>query len=544
MSKFLTSLAIACFNLRYVLSSEVEFTIRHGDVSEKFVMEADDRAKEGYDWFGSAAERGDLDHCELIKSHEEVFCALDPGSIPAPVVSFDLPEDATAGLIVVNGAVSALAFNVRNRPEGFVPIGKVVRGQEILDALGSVDEESFVRERLFTEGRQYVKPMSSMEIVSIDLIDPNRSAPARRLRNPAQAPVYPLRQPSFTEHHTHEKTTVVPKQADQEGFALPAPSVSLFGPNPVGPTSKIWNEKEPLPWEYLVVLIVLLSVVMSGVYWKEALEMVNELMQQQHLQSSSDPIAAGKGVSSKLAVLQERFTGIERQMEQEVRHRRDSEETRLGSIREGVGKLERTLNSEIKHRVEANKAMKGMFEMQITAAQERMETFFTDRLDQLQGTVDAISERVAAVERDFATERERYIRDIEEKNASVARDVSALHNAMESDRISRQERETNVAKRLADLEYRTEGRLEQERVSRETKLSELRETVTECKRLREKGDEKFQSFILEEVAAIKNNLVLEAQQREQCDDDIVQALNHYTRALQDALRIVNSTSGP
>lgn len=47
----------------------------------------------------------------------------------------------------------------------------------------------------------------------------------------------------------------------------------------------------------------------------------------------------------------------------------------------------------------------------------------------------------------------------------------------------------------------------------------------ECKRLREKGDEKFQTFILDEVATIKNNLVLEAQQREQCDDDIVQVSN-------------------
>ncbi|KAF4745785.1 hypothetical protein FOZ63_007701 [Perkinsus olseni] len=235
-----------------------------------------------------------------------------------------------------------------------------------------------------------------------------------------------------------------------------------------------------------------------------------------------DPVTAGKKVSSQLAVLREKITGIERQTEQEVRHRRDSEEARLGSIREGLGKIEKTLNSEIKHRVDANKAMKGIFETQITAAQERMDSFFTERLDQLKSTIEAIGERVAAVERDFSTERERYIRDIEEKNSSVARDVSALHNAMENDRVSRQERETSVAKRLADLEYRTEGKLEQERVSRETKLTELRETVMECKRLREKGDEKFQTFILDEVATLKNNLVLEAQQREQCDDDIVQ----------------------
>ena len=34
---------------------------------------------------------------------------------------------------------------------------------------------------------------------------------------------------------------------------------------------------------------------------------------------------------------------------------------------------------------------------------------------------------------------------------------------------------------------------------------------------------------------------MESQTREASDDDIVQALNHYTKALQDALRIANSS---
>ena len=55
------------------------------------------------------------------------------------------------------------------------------------------------------------------------------------------------------------------------------------------------------------------------------------------------------------------------------------------------------------------------------------------------------------------------------------------------------------------------------------------------------GDEKFQTFVLEEIATMKNGLVMESQTREASDDDIVQALNHYTKALQDALRIANSS---
>ena len=103
----------------------------------------------------------------------------------------------------------------------------------------------------------------------------------------------------------------------------------------------------------------------------------------------------------------------------------------------------------------------------------------------------------------------------------------------EQEKVQRAERDAQMQKRLAEHEYRTENRFEQERNARDQKYQSLREELQDAKRLRAKGDEKFQTFILEEVASLKNGLVLESEAREQADDDIVQALNHYTKALQD-----------
>jgi hypothetical protein len=242
---------------------------------------------------------------------------------------------------------------------------------------------------------------------------------------------------------------------------------------------------------------------------------------------------------AKLGALQERFHGFEKQMEMETKHRKDNEESKLSSIRDAMMKLEKTLNSEIKRRVEANKALQGMFESQIATVQDKLEAIFVERLDQLQASVDSLNDRMGIVERDFSMEREKYIRDIEDKNAMVAKDVNNLQNAFENEKVDRKEREFLIAKKLGDHETRTQGKFEQEQNAREQKYQSLREELEESKRMREKGDEKFQTFILEEVAALKNGLVMESQAREQADDDIVQALNHYTKALQDALRIVN-----
>merc|ERR1711918_72552 len=106
-------------------------------------------------------------------------------------------------------------------------------------------------------------------------------------------------------------------------------------------------------------------------------------------------------------------------------------------------------------------------------------------------------------------------------------------------KIDRKERELAISRKLGEHETRTQAAFETQRASREQKYSSLRSELDQIKRSREKGDDKFQTFILEEVAAVKNGLTAEGQQREQADDDIVQALNHYTKCLQDALRIIN-----
>ncbi|CDJ67513.1 SF-assemblin, putative [Eimeria necatrix] len=181
-----------------------------------------------------------------------------------------------------------------------------------------------------------------------------------------------------------------------------------------------------------------------------------------------------------------------------------------------------------------------MFESQLLQVQEKLSQVFVDKFEQLQCGVDALNERISLVEKEFLIERDKQNRDSEDKHSQINADLAALQHAFETDKSSRQERELQLAKRLGDLEYRTEGKFEAEKNAREQKIEQLREELEEAKRIRERGEEKFQTFILEEVAALKNGLILESQAREGADDDIVQAVNHYTTALQDALRLVST----
>jgi tetrahydromethanopterin S-methyltransferase subunit F len=238
--------------------------------------------------------------------------------------------------------------------------------------------------------------------------------------------------------------------------------------------------------------------------------------------------------------MQDQFLNFERQMEGETKVRKFAEESKLTGARETLSRLEKTLNAEIKRRVEANKALQEMFESQIIAVQEKLESGFEERLDKVDDAVNTISDRLGVIERDFAIERDRYVRDIEDKNALVARDVNALQTAFENERIVRAEKEALIIKRLADIEAKTDERVESSKVMLDNRILQIRGEMEEIYHTSHSGEDKFEKFVLEELASLKNSMLLESQSREAADDDLVNALNHYTKALQDALRIINS----
>jgi len=248
-------------------------------------------------------------------------------------------------------------------------------------------------------------------------------------------------------------------------------------------------------------------------------------------------MANDEGARLKLASLNDRFNGFERQMEMETKGRKDVEETQLNSLRDNIARLEKTLNAEIKRRVEANKALQGMFEAQMATVQDKLEAGLLDRLDHLHLAVNTLNDRVDTVEKDFTQAREQYIRDIDDKSQMVAKDAQGLQAAFQAERQDRKERETLIIAKLRDLDARTSERLANEQKTLDQKYGELREELDVA--VKDEDDKRFQDYILEEMAALKNGLVIESQQREHADDDIVKALNHYTQAIQEALRVVN-----
>merc|ERR1712048_1151550 len=173
--------------------------------------------------------------------------------------------------------------------------------------------------------------------------------------------------------------------------------------------------------------------------------------------------------------------------------------------------------------------------------QEKLENAFLERFDQVHSTIDAMSDRLGSVEKDFSQSRARYIREMEDQSAFLDKDLSALKITFDKALAMRREKESMIFQKVEELQARTAEKFDHERQINEHKSKRLFEDLEESKRVRELAHKRFQESAKAELEDARRSCEAEAKARAQADDDIVSALNQYTKGLQEALRSVSQT---
>ena len=123
-------------------------------------------------------------------------------------------------------------------------------------------------------------------------------------------------------------------------------------------------------------------------------------------------------------------------------------------------------------------------------------------------------------------------------------DKFAVHQKQfEVEKVTRLQREAQTLKRVGDEVFRIQQKITAERTAREAAIVLMKDDFMAAHKAREKADEVFKSEMLRKMAVVEKDLDTETKNREASEEQLVNALNDYTRALQDGLRIVNRASG-
>lgn len=252
---------------------------------------------------------------------------------------------------------------------------------------------------------------------------------------------------------------------------------------------------------------------------------------------------AGKPVREQLAVMSGQIKGFESQLLTEIEHRKQASAGRLAQIRDAVNQLRRTLDVEVQRRIVMQKELHTTQTKDIQNLKTGLHELIEERKQHVTEFIDQFNCRLAQVE----TQTTEQLAQQEAKLGRIAKAVDLMATQIESfksrltsDIQLRRQRSETLFEKLAELEKQTHTKASIEAGLRERDRDAITKQVAELKEEQLQATTALQDKLGAEFKLLKDTLEKETKAREQADDDIVKALNHYTVALQNALRIANA----
>lgn len=243
--------------------------------------------------------------------------------------------------------------------------------------------------------------------------------------------------------------------------------------------------------------------------------------------------------TGKLNALADNFNYFYGDLEEETSVRKQAEESRVIRIERECVNLERVIGTETKRRIEASKALQTMFESQLMKIQKEFKEDLRETYEPLHEQIDALIGRVERLEMTIEEERSDREKQLQRANKEILYSLSEHVKQFEVEKLMRLQRETQTLKRVGDEVFRIQQKIGSERAAREAAIVLMKDDLIVTIKSREKADDIFKAEMLRKMGAVEKDLEIETRARVASEEQLVNALNDYTRALQDGLRIVN-----
>lgn len=162
----------------------------------------------------------------------------------------------------------------------------------------------------------------------------------------------------------------------------------------------------------------------------------------------------------------------------------------------------------------------------------------------LKASIDALSRSFAELHSALRDEKESRVKDMEQLAITISSKIDEVQSNIDDERVSRLERESQTLKRIGDDVFKCQEKIDLQRKDMEQHIHSLQGEFQSIASLKDNSVDvydKFQGVVMQEVNMLKAAIHAEKEERQSEDEQIVHAINDYTRALQDGLRIVNNT---
>jgi len=203
-------------------------------------------------------------------------------------------------------------------------------------------------------------------------------------------------------------------------------------------------------------------------------------------------------------------------------------------------RLEEALAAETKRRVDATTALDELARSQVHEMEERVRGQLREEDERLQSRLTQLEERVRKLEEKWVTDTQIQIEAVNSKAADLNKSISQIRDDQDMDRKARLKRERILLQQVEAHTKETEERWTSERNERIKRMKELEDQVIRNEARLALEQKRYEDRIEKELVLLKEELEAETIERQTQDEEIVAALNRYTKQLQHSLSILSS----
>lgn len=243
----------------------------------------------------------------------------------------------------------------------------------------------------------------------------------------------------------------------------------------------------------------------------------------------------------KLLTLGSTFTGLDKQVEEDARKRREWEEKRSHELLSVLASLEQALSDEANNRELGFIAIRQNVEHRISKMVQHIQGKLSARFGQLSKSVETLSARCSTVERGIQQLKGEVPSKLQVETAALKQTILGMASelALESQRTLEQDEE--VLARLEEGQRNVDNQLQKELAQLERRGEALQELIDQLSSSRLDAEtQNTRTSIQNSFVELNEAIAQEVSQREAADDKVVQAINEYTSTLHRSLSVANA----
>lgn len=256
--------------------------------------------------------------------------------------------------------------------------------------------------------------------------------------------------------------------------------------------------------------------------------------------AGSSTLQQTTSIKAKFNPLSEKFDGFEDTLQLQKQKKKSEDEKRIVQLQTQLDNLQNTLQVESRNRTASMQALQNWLSDRFAQFRQDVEIPMLQKLDAMGQHVDSLTSRVEAVERAHAKDRETFPSLIDNRITELLREISDLKASLDVAQKQREEKDKRIMQRVQDLNAKTLNLMGADKTATEKKLQVLRQDLVDEANLRLKSMDTVRSSLQDDIDRLKEGLQKEQQERQKAEEDMVQAINHYAGALQDAIKIVST----